>query len=108
MRTWLKNQLPAIYIFLILSLGFILVILAKYFDSTGASFSIISPILSGLGGTFIGGGIATIFLNLPNTRKYISSTIANLFATGEIINSLSPEHRAFLKKSIIAKEINNK
>ncbi|MCG8332151.1 MAG: hypothetical protein MI974_30985 [Chitinophagales bacterium] len=107
MSNWYKEHSPAIFIFSVLSLGVLLIIVSNSIQGSNEFLLIIKPILAGIGGTFTAGGIATLFLNLPNTREYISNTISNLFVTGDIISSLTNEHKAFLKKKIISDEIKN-
>ena len=102
---WYKEHRPAIFIFFIILIGMSLIIISNLIQNDQKYLQMIKPVFAGLGGTFMAGGIATLFLNLPRTKEYISNTISNLFTTGEIISSLSEEQRSLLKKKILSKEI---
>lgn len=106
MDNWYKEYRAAILIVSVSFLGVIFIVISCFIDSSIKSAEIWKSVLTGIGGTLATGGIASIFLNLPETKKYLAKTIALLFASGEIVNLLSYEQRRLLDKNILSKDLN--
>jgi hypothetical protein len=105
-KTWYARHKSAVLIFALFVIGFVLVTVGigieggegKYTQFFGKLFIELSI------ASFVG-GIATLFLSLPDVMRQLSEVLATLFSTGKIAGLLSVTARELLNKELLQQRL---
>ena len=99
-NTWYVQHKSAVLIFALFVVGLVLVSVGLLIEERhGPEF--FGKLLIELAIASFVGGIATLFLSLPDVRHQLSSVLATLFSEGKIAGLLSPSARDLLNKELV-------
>jgi hypothetical protein len=100
--SWYGQHKSAVLIFALFIIGFVLVILGILVEAGHAQYEqFLGKLLVELSIASFVGGIATLFLSLPDVRHQLTSVLATLFSEGEIAGLLSVTARQLLNKKLL-------
>lgn len=98
-HSWYNQHKSAILIFALLMAGLVLVTIGLWIEEEG--FKFLGKLLIELAIASFVGGVATLFLSLPDVRHQLTSVLATLFSEGKIAGLLSPTARDSLNKELV-------
>jgi hypothetical protein len=102
-QNWYAQHKSAVLIFSLFFVGLILVIIGISVEGEYKRF--FGKLLIELSIASFVGGIATLFLSLPDVRHQLSAVLATLFSEGKIAGLLSPTARELLTKELVQQRL---
>ena len=115
--SWWKQHKSAVFIFALFILGIFLLLVSTVLHSYHQSIEpylgkhlteILGLFITELCITAFVGGIAAIFLSLPDVKHHLASTMSDLFSRGQIVDTISENSKRILSKEIVRSHIISK
>jgi hypothetical protein len=105
-KSWYAQHKSAVLIFALFVIGFVLVIVGVGIEAIQGEYKrFFGKLLIELAIASFVGGIATLFLSLPDVRHQLSSVLATLFSEGKIAGLLSVTARELLNKELLQQRL---
>jgi hypothetical protein len=105
-QSWFALHKSAVLIFALFVIGFVLVIVGIGVEGLEGQYKqFFGKLLIELSIASFVGGIATLFLSLPDVRHQLSGVLAKLFSEGKIAGLLSVNARELLNKELLQQRL---
>jgi hypothetical protein len=105
-KSWFTLHKSAFLIFALFVVGFVFVIVGIFVEEgEGRYAQFLGKLLIELSIASFVGGIATLFLSLPDVRHQLTSVLATLFSEGKIAGLLSVTARESLNKELLQQRL---